>query len=105
MTAVLWPALAAIGGALVGALVATVKAIFVLRQIRGEERETRAAVERLTKVVAGSQAWFWMPEWQEGEREADEDIAAGHTVRFDSIDDMDAALDEAAKRYADSYAG
>ncbi len=24
-----------------------------------------------------SQAWFWTPEWQEGEREADEDLKAG----------------------------
>ena len=29
-----------------------------------------------------SQAWFWTPEWQAGEREADEDLKAGrYTVR------------------------
>ncbi len=29
-----------------------------------------------------SQAWFWTPEWQAGEREADEDLKAGRfTVR------------------------
>lgn len=54
-----------------------------------------------TKVVTGDQAWFWTPEWQQGEREADEDLAAGRLVRFESVDDMDRALDAAAKRYAD----
>lgn len=27
--------------------------------------------------IARSQAWFWTPEWQAGEREADEDLKAG----------------------------
>ncbi|MFH1151385.1 MAG: AbrB/MazE/SpoVT family DNA-binding domain-containing protein [Actinomycetota bacterium] len=27
--------------------------------------------------VDRSQAWFWTPEWQAGEREADEDLKAG----------------------------
>jgi hypothetical protein len=39
------------------------------------------------------QAWFWTPEWQEGEREADEDIAAGRTAYFDSTEEFLAALD------------
>lgn len=39
------------------------------------------------------QAWFWTPEWQEGEREADEQIAAGQTTHFDSTEDFLAALD------------
>jgi hypothetical protein len=39
------------------------------------------------------QAWFWRPEWQEGEREADEQIAAGQTTYFDSTEDFLAALD------------
>ena len=28
-------------------------------------------------IVDRDQAWYWTPEWQKGEREADEDIAAG----------------------------
>ena len=40
-----------------------------------------------------AQAWFWTPEWQEGEREADEQIAAGQTTCFDSTEDFLAALD------------
>jgi len=34
------------------------------------------------------QAWYWTPEWQEAEREADEDIAAGRVQTFDSMEDM-----------------
>ncbi|MBU1670578.1 MAG: AbrB/MazE/SpoVT family DNA-binding domain-containing protein [Actinobacteria bacterium] len=30
------------------------------------------------------QAWFWTPDWQEGEREADSDIAAGRLTRMES---------------------
>ncbi len=29
------------------------------------------------KLIPKDQAWFWTKEWQKGEREADEDIAAG----------------------------
>ena len=40
-----------------------------------------------------SQAWFWTPEWQAGEREADADIAAGRVRSFDNIDALFAHLD------------
>lgn len=40
------------------------------------------------------QAWFWTPEWQAGEREADADIAAGRTTRYNSDEEFMAALDE-----------
>ncbi len=40
------------------------------------------------------QAWFWTPQWQAGEREADADIAAGRTTRYDSDEEFMAALDE-----------
>ncbi len=39
---------------------------------------------RPQKVIDASQAWFWTPEWQAGEREADEDIAAGRGEFFES---------------------
>jgi len=38
------------------------------------------------------QAWFWTPEWQAGEREVDEAIAAGRTTFFGSAEEFLAAL-------------
>lgn len=29
------------------------------------------------KLIDADQAWFWSPEWQEGEREAEQDIRDG----------------------------
>lgn len=42
---------------------------------------------------AADQAWFWTPEWQEGEREVDEALAAGRATYFDSAEEFLAALD------------
>ena len=39
------------------------------------------------KLVDASQAYFWTPEWQEGERQADEDIKAGRVKKFKSADE------------------
>lgn len=47
--------------------------------------------------IDSEQAWFWTREWQEREREADEDLAAGRVTRFESDEDFLAALDERAK--------
>lgn len=40
------------------------------------------------------QAWFWTPEWQAGEHEADADIAAGRGTRYRGDEEFLAALDE-----------
>jgi hypothetical protein len=46
------------------------------------------------------QDWFWTPEWQAKEREADEDIAAGRFERFYSDEEFLAAMQqEAAQAY------
>ncbi len=39
------------------------------------------------------QAWYWTPEWQAGEREVDEDAAAGRVRTFDSTEEFLQALD------------
>jgi hypothetical protein len=51
--------------------------------------------EMLTHAAARDpgQAWFWSPDWQEGEARASADIAAGRVVRSDSDDDFLASLD------------
>ena len=39
------------------------------------------------------QAYFWTPEWQQAEQEADEDIKAGRTRRFSTAEELIADLD------------
>ena len=39
-----------------------------------------------TITVPRDQAWYWTKEWQEKERQADEDIAAGNFRDFDNLD-------------------
>jgi len=41
------------------------------------------------RLIDADQAWFWSREWQEGEREADEDIKAGRlSGPFSTIDEL-----------------
>ena len=44
-------------------------------------------------AIPADQAWFWTEEWQKGEREVDEDIAAGRVKRFDSVEELFEDLD------------
>lgn len=37
---------------------------------------------RPKKLIDADQHWFWVGEWQAGEREASEDIAGGRVTRF-----------------------
>lgn len=46
------------------------------------------------RLVPADQAWFWTPEWQEGERRASEDIAAGRVKTYDSMEAMFEDLDD-----------
>jgi antitoxin PrlF len=54
-----------------------------LRAQEGDELEFEVTTEpgvvliRVLHMIPADQAWFWTPEWQEGERQASEDIAAG----------------------------
>jgi antitoxin PrlF len=43
--------------------------------------EDGTIVMRPKKLVDADQAWFWTESWQQGEREASADIAAGRTRR------------------------
>jgi antitoxin PrlF len=43
--------------------------------------------------IPTDQAWFFTPEWLAGEREADEDIAAGRGTVHESAEEMFARLD------------
>jgi hypothetical protein len=48
------------------------------------------------------QAWFWTPEWQAKEREADEAIRLGKFERFESEEAFEAALEARQHLHADT---
>ena len=52
---------------------------------------------RPQKVIDASQAWFWTPEWQAGEREADAQEAAGLGETFNTGEEFLEALGALAK--------
>lgn len=52
---------------------------------------------RPQKIVDATQAWFWSPDWQAGERAADADLAAGRVENFDSGKELLTALRSRAK--------
>jgi len=45
------------------------------------------------REIDPEQAWFWTPEWQEGEREADAELAAGEGTIYYSDEEFLAALE------------
>lgn len=49
---------------------------------------------RPLKMIDATQAWFWTPEWQEGERRAEAELAAGRGEHFESGEELLAALSE-----------
>jgi hypothetical protein len=52
---------------------------------------------RPRKVIDATQAWFWTPGWQAGERDADAQAAAGLGETFDSGEKFLGALRAVAK--------
>jgi AbrB family looped-hinge helix DNA binding protein len=58
------------------------------------EIEDEKAVLMPKKLVDKSQAYFWTKKWQEGEREADEDIKAGRIKTFNTVDELIKDLDK-----------
>jgi len=54
-------------------------------------------VLRVKKLMDKDQAWFWTNRWQEGEKQAEEDLRSGKTHRFESGDGAVEYLREKAK--------
>ncbi len=52
---------------------------------------------RPQKIVDATQAWFWNPEWQEGERDVEADQQAGRVTTFATGEEMLAELGALAK--------
>lgn len=57
---------------------------------------------RPQKVIDTTQAWFWTREWQEGERSAELDLAAGRTETFLSSQEVLDALEARSRNKAPS---
>lgn len=49
---------------------------------------------RPRKVIDATQAWFWAPAWQAGEREAADDLEAGRSTTFESSESFLESLDD-----------
>ncbi len=78
------------------------RAITKLKLREGDYLELRVAGDRIELVplamIPRDQLWFWTPEWQAGEREVDEDIAAGRVETFHSAEELIGSLRRARKR-------
>ena len=66
---------------------------FLEFQVRENE-----VVFKVKKLIDADQAWFWTKRWQEGEREANEDIKAGRVYSFPDAKSTIASLHEYAKK-------
>lgn len=76
------------------ALGAVVALVITSSEGRRARASTDARLERIEHILtAPDQAWFWTPEWQAGEAEADADVAAGRSTVHASEDEFFAALD------------
>jgi AbrB family looped-hinge helix DNA binding protein len=49
---------------------------------------------RPRKVIDATQAWFWNPAWQQGERQALTDFAAGRSTIYETSEDFLASFDD-----------
>ncbi|MDO8637248.1 MAG: AbrB/MazE/SpoVT family DNA-binding domain-containing protein [Dehalococcoidia bacterium] len=58
-------------------------------------------VLRVKKLVDKEQAWFWSKRWQEGEREAEEDIRSGRIHKFNNAKEAVAFLHKRARKSSD----
>ena len=54
-------------------------------QVEGD----KARIVPITTIkIPRDQTWFWTPEWQEKEKEADLELASGQYEDFDSMEDL-----------------
>ncbi len=64
--------------------------------VRSAKHSRRAADVKLDRIAhqlaALDQAWYWTPEWQAGEAEADADRVAGHSTCYHSDEEFLASL-------------
>lgn len=80
-------------GASVVALLTAATAARAAKRAERARGTAEVQLDRITHQLAAlDQAWYWTPEWQAGEAEADADLVAGRFVRFHAAEEMDAHL-------------
>jgi AbrB family looped-hinge helix DNA binding protein len=52
------------------------------------EDDTARLIPVKTIKVPRDQAWFWTPEWQAKEKQAEQNLFEGHSRDFDKLDDL-----------------
>jgi len=70
----------------------------LLKEIRSlSPTEKIELAQRLNEeAIFNDQSWYWTPEWQAAEKEADEDISAGRINRFKNVNNAIKFLHEQA---------
>lgn len=67
-------------------------------------REDGTIVLRPAKLVDADEAFFYTPEWQAAEREADEDLVTGRYENFDTMADLLVDLERQEDELSDGEA-
>jgi hypothetical protein len=81
-------------GALLGAVIGVVAGWWISFRRRQTTADPNARLERIEHMLAApDQAWYWTPEWQAGEADADADLIAGRSTKDDSDAQFLASLD------------
>lgn len=85
--------------ALPSSVIPTLQAMGKLWASLVKELNKKTTITIKTKIDP-DQWWFWTPEWQAGERQADEDIRLGRYETFDNAEDLIKSLHRIAKHKA-----
>ena len=62
--------------------------------LAAQVQDDRTILLRPRRLVDASEAFFYTPEWQAAEREADEDLATGRYDDFETMTDLLADLEQ-----------
>ncbi|MBV9312212.1 MAG: hypothetical protein JO100_00450 [Pseudonocardia sp.] len=85
-------AVTAVAGVAVGAAVSALVSVIIAR--RADRRIVEQRLERIEHMLTAlDQAWYWTPEWQEGEIRTDTDLTEGRGTTYHSAEEFLAALD------------
>jgi hypothetical protein len=69
-----------------------------IRIFECERLDDGTIVLRPQITVPATQAYFWTPRWQKGEREASQDIAKGRVTRYRKSNDLIKEMDKRRKK-------